>query len=653
MRCLTLGVLGHVDHGKTALVRALTGTDTDRLEEEKRRGISIVLGFAELRVPGGTIDLIDMPGHERFVRAMVAGATGMQAALLVVAANEGIRPQTIEHLEIARLLGVRHGVVALTKCDLVPEDEARRVGRQAADLAASVGGWQEAACLRASAVDGRGLDELRGRLAALLRQIDPVDERGSFVLPVDRVFAVAGFGVVVTGTLRHGAIAAGDEVEVVPGCLRARVRGLQLHGRAVEQAGPGRRVAVNLRGLERADLDRGAVLAPPGLLQPGRWLDVELRLLATAARPLVGGERLKLLIGTSETAARLRLLDENSLAPGAGAVAQLLAEEPIAAPALERFILRVGSPPRTVGGGRVLIAASARRRRGDDATMAFLRTIATAPPEEAVAAALLRAGPPGLSLVDLARLVGQAPAVVRPWAKRCGELFGDGTALHASVVDRAHQDLLEGLASFHRLHPGEPGLARERLRQAFLPAIPVTAAREILARLIDRGELVPDAGVLRLQGFRPPPAEMPPEAGLLGRVEEAFRRGGLAPPDLAEIVAHDPRCRQALRRLVQGGRLVPTRDRVQRREIVFHTDAIALARRHLASGFPPPTPFLVAEAGRILGISRKFSVPLLEHLDARGFTRRDGDRRVIVAGAALGEVKGVELLDGEPRSRTG
>ena len=277
-------MIGHVDHGKTALVRALTGTETDRLAEERRRGISIVLGFAYLEVPGrGVLDLVDVPGHERFVRAMVAGATGIGAVLLVVAANEGARPQTLEHLAIARLLGVRRGVVAVTKADLVSPEEAEAAATAAGRLAAEVGGLSGARVVLTSAVTGRGVGELRAALADLLASTPEPEDEGFFHLPVDRAFAVAGFGAVVTGTLRRGTIAAGDEVELLPAGLRARVRGLQVHGLPVERAGPGRRVAVNLRGLKAADLSPGWSLATPGMVARARWLDVELRLLPARA----------------------------------------------------------------------------------------------------------------------------------------------------------------------------------------------------------------------------------------------------------------------------------------------------------------------------------------------------------------------------------
>jgi len=346
MGLLTVGVIGHVDHGKTALVRALTGIETDRLAEEKRRGISIALGFAHLPVPGGEIDLIDMPGHERFVRTMVAGATGIRAVLLVVSAVEGIRAQTVEHVEIAGLLGIRAGIVAVAKADLAGDEGISAAGAAAAGLLAR-NGIADAAVIPTSAVDGRGIADLRAALADLTARVPPPAEQGLVHLPVDRVFSRPGFGTIVTGTLQRGRLSVGEEVEILPGGMRARVRALQVHGAPLPVAVPGGRTAVNLRGVEAGGIRPGAVLATPGLLRPAEWLDVDLRLLPGAPLPLATGREVKLLIGTREVAARLRLPDRDALAPGETAVAQLRCAEPVAVPAREPFVIRTGSPART------------------------------------------------------------------------------------------------------------------------------------------------------------------------------------------------------------------------------------------------------------------------------------------------------------------
>jgi selenocysteine-specific elongation factor len=360
LRTLLVGVIGHVDHGKTALVRALTGVETDRLKEERARGVSIVPGFALLAAPQGEIDLVDLPGHERFVRAMVSGATGMRAVLLAVDANEGIKPQTIEHLEIARLIGVRRGVLALTKADLATADV---IAARSAEIAAAASraGLVAGPVIATSTVTGAGVADLSGALTALLADAEPGTDDGFPYLPVDRVFTRPGFGTVVTGTLRRGPLAVGDTVEIVPGGRSAVVRGLQIHGRPVERADPGRRTAVALRGVGLDEIARGQALSMPGMLAPGTWIDVALAAAASAEGPLASGTACRLLFGTTEVEARLRLLDRDALEPGSSTQAQLHLAEAAAVPAGEPFVLRLDSPPATVAGGRVLDAASRGR----------------------------------------------------------------------------------------------------------------------------------------------------------------------------------------------------------------------------------------------------------------------------------------------------
>jgi selenocysteine-specific elongation factor len=634
VRSALVGVIGHVDHGKTALVRALTGIDTDRLKEERERGMSIVLGFSHLAVPGGAeIDLIDMPGHERFVRTMVAGATGIEAVLLVVAANEGVRPQTVEHVEIARLIGVRRGVIAVTKSDLAGSDEVVERAAEEARALVRGAGLGEMPCVAASAVTGAGLAELARRLAGLVAAdgAERVDH-GLFYLPVDRVFAAAGFGTVVTGTLRRGPIAVGDEVEVLPGRLRARVRGLQVHGRAADVIGPGRRAAVNLRGVEWTGLRRGQALTTPGALGLGRWLDAAFTLLGSAPRPLENNQAVRLLFGTTETPARVRLLDRERLAPGDSAPVQLRCAEEVAVPAREPFVVRAHSPVRTIGGGRVLDPGATRRRRFDDGALGYLDALAGARPPGVVAARLRMAGHRGCGLGELGRLAGFSAERVRPCVRQAGaELFGDGTALHGDACRELESRLLAGLGAFHREHPDEPGLPKERLRAMLPEDVTGPVFGEITARLMDRGLLVRERGLVRRADFRPPRAMRPEDGrGLAREVEEAFRRGGLAPPDLKEVAGADPRRHAAVQALAREGRLVRSLDRVQRREIVFHREAVARARRVIEDALSGDGGFSVSDAGRLLGISRKYSVPLLEHLDSVSFTRRVGDRRVVV-----------------------
>jgi selenocysteine-specific elongation factor len=621
MRSALVGVIGHVDHGKTALVRALTGIDTDRLAEEKQRGISIVLGFSHLSLPCGEIDLIDMPGHERFVRTMISGATGIDAVLLVVDASQGIQPQTVEHVEIAGLIGVRRGIVAVTKCDLAPAEDALAAGEAAIGLARAAE-ISDVTVVRTSAVTGAGLGDLRSLLGRLLESVEGCSDAGVFWLPTDRVFAVPGFGTVVTGTLRRGHLRVGDEVELMPGGRKARVRSLQIHGRPVEVATSGRRTAVNLRGVEQSDVARGTALASPGLLAGSRWLDAELTLLGSASGELRGGAVVRLLTGTVETAARLRLLDRDRLEPGSNTLVQLSTETPVAVPAGEPFIIRTPSPPMTIGGGRILDPVSRRRRRRDPATLAFLRVLAEAAPAEILAHRLRAAGTDGCGMAELARLLVISPERLRGYLEDAGtRVLADGTVLDKTAWGDLECQVLALVEEHHRNHPTEPGLPRDRLGRN---------ASAVAGTLIGRGELRNERGRLCHCDFDPAALLSDRDRRVIDAVEEAFRTGGLAPPDASAVAGNDRGRFQAIRYLTRTGVLVRTADRVQKREILFHRDAVVKAQRIMTIHLADRTGgFLVADLGRLLGISRKYSIPLLEHLDAIRFTRRLDDRRVI------------------------
>lgn len=625
MRTLAVGIIGHVDHGKTALVGALTGMETDRLAEEKRRGISIALGYAHLSAPGGEIDLIDMPGHERFVRTMVGGATGIGAVLLVVSAVEGIRAQTVEHVEIAGLLGVGRGIVAVTKCDLVPPERAQAVGQQAAALLAA-NGIGEAPVIETSALDGSGMAALREALAALMAGAGAPVETGLFHLPIDRAFAVAGFGTIVTGTLQRGRLALGDEVELGPAGLRARVRGLQVHGRPVEACPPGGRVAVNLRGADLAQVARGQVLATPGLVQPAEWLDVGLRLLPDAARPLRTGQAAKLLLATREVAVRLRLLDRVTLHPGEAAPAQLRCLEPVGVPAREPFVLRTGSPPRTVAGGIVLDPAARRRRRHDRTVLDRLDRLRRLPPRDLAADLVREAGTEGVALDEVARLTGTSPAWALSWLTDAGAVQAGDRAVCRTALDQVAERVLEALAAFHRSAPTRPGPMRAELAGLLPPGSSDPVLDAALALLERRGAIQRSGGLLRRTGFRP--TVQAGDGAAVRQMEASLRAAGLCPPEIKDLVAGGRLA--AVQRLVRDGVLVRTLDRVQKRELLFHRDAVRGAARTLSHRFGDASEgFLLGEAARALGITRKYAVPLLEHLDSIGATRRQGDRRVI------------------------
>lgn len=628
LKTLLVGVIGHVDHGKTALVRALTGVETDRLKEEQARGVSIVPGFALLAGEAGEIDLVDLPGHERFVRAMVSGATGMRAVLLAVDANEGIKPQTVEHLEIARLIGVKRGVLALTKADLASPETIRD---RAAELsaAAAKAGLESGPVIATSTVSGVGIPALSAALTGLLAEAGGGTDDGFPYLPVDRVFTRAGFGTVVTGTLRRGRLAVGDTIAIVPGGRSAVVRGLQIHGRPVELAEPGRRTAVALRGVGLDEIVRGQALCPPDLLVPTRWVDVAITAAASAEAALPTGTACRLLFGTSEVEARLRLLDREALEPGASAQAQLHLSEEVAVPAREPFVLRLDSPPATVAGGRILDSASRRRRRHDPRVAADLATIAAGRPAEALTVRLGQAGAAGAPLMELARLAGTTAGRVRRLLTAAGAREIAERFVGAPAFAALRTGTMGALAQFHRERPMDQGASLDQVARAL--ALPESITGAVLRDLVSSGDVAQAGTLWRRADFDP--ARNETEA--VRRLETSFRRAGLNPPDEAEAVGRDIRRREALNYLIASGTVIRAVDRVQRRAVLFHREAVASARTRLSEAFPGATTaetgFLAREAGATLGISRKFSIPLLEHLDATGFTRRAGDRRIIVA----------------------
>jgi selenocysteine-specific elongation factor len=568
---LVLGVIGHVDHGKTALVRALTGRETDVLVEEKRRGISITLGFAHLAIGAETdIDLIDMPGHERFVRTMISGATGIDAVLLVVAANEGIKPQTVEHVDIASLLGLRRAVVAIAKSELVAPGEARRVAEEAVRLLTRRG-LEALPPVMTSAREETGLDELRQVLEALAMHQRAHAGDGIPFLPIDRAFSIAGHGPVVTGTLRGAAVSAGDTLELLPSRRPVRVRAVEVHGARVAAAAAGQRVALNLRDIDIAELNRGMALAAPDALEPSEWLTMSLRGVESAPA-LSNGLRLRAMLGTHEMDVRLRLLDRDVLHAGETGLAQIRCAETVALPAGEHVILRLPSPPRTIAGGKVLEPGARRERRNCPRILARLEDLRTLSPAALIAAEVEREAPAGTTLKRLSQLSALAtPRIVQLIRTLPFVVTRSGRVLRKADVDHL----------LSRIPPPQTGKDRARIQN---------------------------------------------EADLALRIAEILRRGGLTPPSPGTIVS-DPRSKRAVDRLLREGVIVRARDRAKEKEILFHRDAIEDAQRRLAPLLERQPGMLVTEVGAALGISRKYSMPLLDHLDTIRFTRRVNDRR--------------------------
>jgi selenocysteine-specific elongation factor len=618
---LVIGVIGHVDHGKTALVRALTGVQTDRLPEEQRRGISIALGFAQLRVaPDRRIDLIDMPGHERFVRTMIAGATGLDAVLLVVAANEGVKPQTIEHIDIAGLLGLQRAAVAITKADLVAPSQVASVADAATALLARAG-LRALPAVPTSTLDPMsGIDTLRERLDELVRtpRIKPSDS--VIFLPIDRAFSAAGHGPVVTGTLRGAAISTGDTLELLPSRERVRVKAVQLQGARVASAAPGQRVALNLRDVQIGQLHPGMVLSTPGELTPSQWLTISIRAVEHAPK-LKNGMRLRALSGTAEIDVRLRLLDRDVLEAGQSSFAQLHGSEAFALPVGEHVVLRLASPPRTVAGGRILESVSRRQRRGSARIIERLEQLRSLPLPQLLAAEVGRAGAAGTTLRQLSQLTGKAvPQIIELLTALPVDVTQSGWVISQEQMQRLQARIPE------LLQQHAAGLPLARLLES-LPQASESILNEALEQLHARHIL----GKRGAQWLLPRPdqdhAQARQEARLAAGIAETLRVGGLTPPNPTEIV-RDLASKRAVDRLLREGVIVRAMDRAKDREVLFHRDAIGAAQERLAPLLERPPGLLVTEVGAALGISRKYSMPLLDHLDAVRFTRRINDRRV-------------------------
>jgi len=634
LKGVIIGTAGHIDHGKSALVEALTGTHPDRLEEEKRRGITIDLGFAFLEEGGVRFGFVDVPGHERFVRNMLAGAAGIDLVLLVVAADESIKPQTGEHFGICGLLGVAHGVVALTKSDLVEPERLELVRLDVQEfLRGSFLG--NAPIVPVSAKTGAGLDALRSALLAEARNVPGKDASRYFRLPIDRAFAVKGFGTVVTGTLISGRVAAGDEVELFPEGRRLRVRGVQSGGKAVDFALAGQRTAVNLAGIEHTAVERGMVLAAAGHFRATRRIDARIELLASATK-LKERPRVHFHAGTAETIAEIHLYDRAELAPGQGALAQLRLQKDVLLLREDRFILRQFSPVITIGGGVVLDPLSMRPSRRDSGRSAFLE-IAGGKARGALLAAMVDRAPAGLPLSEVVARTGLLPREVSEEATKlgtAGRVRSIGSSNEAALLmpEAAFGLLcakaLAELDRFHKANPLLPGMPREDLRARLRRGLRPETFRAVLEELATRrqiqltGELVKRAGAqVVLQ---------PEEARAKEQIEAAFAEAGLAVPAMKEVLAKLPvdakRAERLLQLLLRDQRLVRVTP-----DLVFHRDALERLRDTLRGYKQTRGDRLsVPQFKELTGITRKYAIPLLEFLDRERVTRRAGDERVIL-----------------------
>jgi selenocysteine-specific elongation factor len=629
MRRLILGTAGHIDHGKTALVRALTGTDTDRLPEEKRRGITIDLGFASLTLPSGVeLGIVDVPGHEAFVRNMLAGASGVDIALLVVAADEGVMPQTREHLAILELLGVSGLLVALTKADLAEPDWLALVRDEVAEHLAP-GPFADAPIVPCSAISTAGLDTLLATLESAAAAAPRRDDVEPFRMPIDRVFTVQGTGTVVTGTVWSGSLTRDRAVRIAPAGREVRIRGMQVHGCERDRIGPGERAAIALAGLTRAAAARGDTLvAGPGW-EPTSMITARVRVLPDA-RPLRMRQRVRLHLGTAEVLARVVTLDGAEIQCAGEAWAQLRLESPVVARARDRFVLRAYSPVVTIAGGTVVEPFAPKRRRLGSKERAALDAMAGADPDAALLAAAAQAGWAGLALDGIVVRLGMAPGLARDTITRAvaGDALVAGNRLfHPAIHDEAIARLLHTVDRVHQEHPLRAGADRDELRRALPAWAPAGLADAVLDALVADHRLVAEATTVRRPDFAI--RLSPDQQADLESIASAFGAAGLAPPAPAELppaLAHNPDLPILLRLLEAQGRLVPIRPDVYLPRTALD-DAIRLVRLRLGGqdALPP------AAFRDLFGISRRHLLPLLEYLDRSGITRRDGDVRSVLA----------------------
>jgi selenocysteine-specific elongation factor len=631
-KSIIVGTAGHIDHGKSALVEALTGTHPDRLEEEKRRGITIDLGFAFLEENGVRFGFVDVPGHERFVSNMLAGAAGVDLVLLVIAADESIKPQTREHFDICRLLGVKRGVVALTKSDLVDADT---LGLVRLDVEEYLRGsfLENAPIVPVSSKTRAGLAELKSELHHVAGVVSGKDAQQHFRLPIDRAFAIKGFGAVVTGTLISGQVRASDEVELFPHRKRLRVRGVQSGSRSVESALAGQRTAVNLAGIEHTALRRGMSLAAPGKFRVTRRIDARLQLLPSAPK-LKQRSRVHFHTGTLETVAEVFLHGQVELAPGQSTLAHLHLQEEVLVLPGDRFIVRQFSPVTTIGGGEVLDALARRPMARDTGRVAFLETLERGDRVDVLAAMTERA-PLGLVFDEIVARTGWQDSEARTIAEkvaasgRVKRVSAEPLMLvPAKLFDETRQKIAARVEKFHQENPLLPGIPREDLRSSLGRRVRAETFRAALEELVAQkklelhGELVKRAGsTISLD---------PEEARTKNHIETAFAGAGLAVPAVKEVLSGLPieakRAEKILQILLREKSLVRVTP-----ELIFHRDALAQLRGGLANYKKTKGERISVPAFKELtGITRKYAIPLLEYLDRERVTRRAGDERVIL-----------------------
>jgi len=626
-----IGTAGHVDHGKTTLIKALTGIETDRLKEEKRRGITIELGFAYLILPNGEkVGIIDVPGHEKFVKNMLAGAGSMDLAILVVAADEGFMPQTREHLAILSMMGIKSGVIALTKADLVEKDWLDMVLLDIEDEVA--GSFLEgAAVIPVSSHSGMGLDALKAHIFAILEQSSPKADYAPARLPVDRVFSMDGFGTVVTGTLIEGMLNTGDEVMLYPSKKAGKIRRMHVHGDIVEQAQAGNRVAVNISGLRVADIEKGDVLAQPGSIENADIIHVRIDVLPDSAREILNNSRLHFHHGTRELLCRVNILGRPAIAPGESAYAQLILSEPLAAKPMDAFVLRFYSPLETIGGGIILDPHGQKIGRKDVAAADNLKTLAQGSFGERIAAFILRHSK------DMPRAAWLRKVLFNchpDFDDALAQLVGGKTIYHLndsqSLVHNGYLAILGKqaqniLSRHHATNPFQKGMAQTELRSRLLPKIEQPTADDLLDLLIKLKHIVSTANLLAHPDFSIKISDG--HKMIFDEIARVYQAAGLMPPATDDVAAKykDKKIfAQIMAMLVNEGELIMLDS-----QIYMHHSYVECAKKTFADMAKVQPEISLAQFRDKTGISRKYALAILEYFDKKGITKKIGDARVL------------------------
>ena len=632
MKHVILGTAGHIDHGKTSLVRALTGVDTDRLKEEKERGITTELGFTFLDLPSGIrLGIIDVPGHEKFVKHMVGGAWGIDLVALIIAADEGIMPQTREHLDICKLLKVKKGLVVLTKIDLVDRELLELVKEEVHETVQETF-LKDAPILAVSSVTGEGIPQLLSTLDLLSREIEGRSADGLFRLPIDRVFIMKGFGTVVTGTMISGSLSLGETVQVLPSGAEGKVRNLQVYNESVEKAFAGQRTAVNLQGIETSAVERGDVLIRPNTLRPTQLIDVYLEYLPDAPRPLKHRTKSRFHIGTSLAHAAVFLLDREELPPGEGGFVQLRLERPVVALPQDTFVIRGSAAIQTIGGGVVLDSHPDKHRRYSSSVIADLTLLKNGTNEQALLQHIQHAGMGGIALENLLNRVemslGEVQSIIRKMVER--EVLSLIDPEKLKVVEGGQYQALKELAlmqlrEFHQRFPMKSGLSKEELRTKLPPEVEIKLFQILINHLIQSKEVMLEKDKLRLPSHQVSSTD---EKGLVKRVEEAVLEGGLQPSSPKELSEQwsekEEEVRAIFEHLVHQGVLFKIKG-----EIYLHRICFEKLKQELITYLKTHREITTPQFKEMTKVSRKYAIPFIEYFDQIKLTLRLGEKRVL------------------------